>query len=334
MNPNWRETFEVIIPPVDRLEVVTLSKNILTADEIAGTAVIDLSSGTRLRRKLKDNQTHDISVDLEPQGRLYFRFTMDGEREDVDFWFRKTNERLIRVRDDFIRLCSGTLVPYIQDVISKSIKAQEAVTVPSKSFFSSLTSGAAELSTATASGTDINTVATEHDVEDALGPLIDYLDENLQTLCQSLAPNLSHQVIKGVWNETVLILEGSILPTLYGTIDPSRRILNPRQISWIRLLSDILADFFHADGEELGLDQDTIQTHEFKDLQKCISSYADPINRLMREYELSFLDGKEKEWLLRLIRMRITKQPENDKHQSWLDSCLTKRKGYARDSRQ
>jgi hypothetical protein len=56
-----------------------------------------------LRRKLGDHQTHDIYVELEPQGRVLIRMTMEGEEEDVDFWFRRTNERLIRTRDSFLR---------------------------------------------------------------------------------------------------------------------------------------------------------------------------------------------------------------------------------------
>lgn len=83
--------------------MAVFSKNLLTADEVAGTAIIDLSPGSRLRRRLMDNQTHDVYVELEPQGRLLLRITMEGEQEDVDFWFRRSNERLIRVRDDFIR---------------------------------------------------------------------------------------------------------------------------------------------------------------------------------------------------------------------------------------
>lgn len=80
-----------------------MSKNLLTADDVAGTATIDLSLGTRLRRKLLDHQTHDVYLELEPQGRLLLRLTLEGEQEDVDFWFRRTNERLLRTRDGFLR---------------------------------------------------------------------------------------------------------------------------------------------------------------------------------------------------------------------------------------
>jgi hypothetical protein len=103
VNPTYNDSFQVILPPVLRLEVAIFSKNLLTADEVTGTAIIDLSPGSRLRRRIVDNQTHDVYVELEPQGRLLLSITMDGEQEDVDFWFKRTNERLIRVRDHFLR---------------------------------------------------------------------------------------------------------------------------------------------------------------------------------------------------------------------------------------
>lgn len=84
-----------------------VSKNMLTSDEVVGTSNVDISPDSRLARKLRDFHTHDVHVDLEPQGRLLLRFTMEGEQEDVDFWFRRTHERLVRVRDDFLRLITA-----------------------------------------------------------------------------------------------------------------------------------------------------------------------------------------------------------------------------------
>jgi hypothetical protein len=103
LNPTWEETFSVILPPIQRLEVAIFSKNLLSADEVCGTAIIDLGIGSRLRRKLFDHQTHDLYIELEPQGRVLVRLTMEGEEEDVDYWFRRTNERLLRTRDSLLR---------------------------------------------------------------------------------------------------------------------------------------------------------------------------------------------------------------------------------------
>jgi hypothetical protein len=108
LNPTWDETFTSLLPPVSALEIEVYSKNLITSDEFVGKAVIDLNGRTsRLRRKLMDHHTHDVFIELEPQGRVLIRLTMEGEEEDVDFWFRRSRERLGRTRDDFLRSLSG-----------------------------------------------------------------------------------------------------------------------------------------------------------------------------------------------------------------------------------
>lgn len=103
INASWNETFQCILPPVDKLEILVNSKNLISSDETIGVCDIDLSRGTRLRSKLNDHQTHDLFGELEPQGRVLIRLTLEGEDEDVGYWFRKTRERLGRTRDDFMR---------------------------------------------------------------------------------------------------------------------------------------------------------------------------------------------------------------------------------------
>lgn len=101
INPNWDETFAVMLPPVTKLDVAILSRNILTADEVAGKSTLEFKG--KLKRRLGDHQVHDVFVELEPQGRLLLRLTLEGKDEDVDFWFRRSKERLGRLRDDFVR---------------------------------------------------------------------------------------------------------------------------------------------------------------------------------------------------------------------------------------
>jgi C2 domain len=330
VNPTFDDTFQVILPPITHLEVAVFSRNLLTADEVAGTAVIDLSPGTRLRRKLRDNQTHDVYVELEPQGRLLLRLTMEGEQEDVDFWFRRTNERLIRVRDDLLRSLTAKVLPYTKEIISKCFKDNEAAPLPSKSYFSSLMSSV-EYSDLTADGKSINSQVSELEADDALGPLIQYLDKNLQTLCASLSPVMAQEVIKRTWEESVIVIEQLLLPPLFGTIDPARKLLTRRQLSMASQCLKILYEFFHADGEGLGLSPQVLEIPLYVLLTKdIIKSYYAGIDRLKRDYELSVLAGKEKEHLLRLIRMHFAKDHQLEDKKEWLEIALRKRKESGR----
>ena len=98
LSPVWDESFQVLIPAARELEVVVYNKNLLFADEVIGRGRIQLSA------KLMDHQTHDVWVTLEPQGRVLFRITMEGEEEDIVFYFRKTYAKLLRTRHDFRRV--------------------------------------------------------------------------------------------------------------------------------------------------------------------------------------------------------------------------------------
>ena len=140
---------------------------------------------------------------------------------------------------------------------------------------------------------------------------------------------MAQEVIKQTWDELVTIVEFVILPPLYGTIDPSRKLLNKRQLSVLKSVLSILMEFFHADGEELGLDLNILKSKAYRMVQEAIRVYFDPLNRLMREYELSFKEGKDKEWLLRLVRMYIEKS-KDEKYMEWMENQLNLRKEAGR----
>jgi hypothetical protein len=107
INPSWDEVFTILLPPVTRLELSIHSKNLISSDQLCGRATIELHRGTRLRRKLMDHQTHDVYVATEPQGQILLRMTLEGEEENIDFWFLRSKEKLNRTKDDFIRaICS------------------------------------------------------------------------------------------------------------------------------------------------------------------------------------------------------------------------------------
>ncbi|KAJ1561542.1 hypothetical protein HK096_004316, partial [Nowakowskiella sp. JEL0078] len=74
VNPQWDEKFQVMLPPVYKLEVIAYSRNLISADQLAGRAEIPLArSQYALKPLLEDHQTHDVVVELEPQGRVLLR---------------------------------------------------------------------------------------------------------------------------------------------------------------------------------------------------------------------------------------------------------------------
>ncbi|KAI9310043.1 hypothetical protein DFJ73DRAFT_771599 [Zopfochytrium polystomum] len=330
LNPTWDETFTTLLPPVPRIEVAVFSKNLVVSDELCGTGVIDLTKSGQLRTRLADHQTHDVFVELEPQGRVLIRVTLEGEEEDVDFWFRKTKERLNRTQDAFLRSLCAKISPYMKDVLTKAVKEHEAAPLAPRTFLSTFTSGV-QYSNQTASGVAIDQLVTAEEADIRLTPLQDYLDKNLTLLCSSMSAPMAQAVIKRSWEDSLSTLEHLLVPPLYGNLEKQRRVLNKRQVSMVDHSVKILLAFIHSDGEGLGLPIRTLESRRWKDVTSLIASYGLALADLKREYELSLLTGREKEPLLRLLRLRFEKQEdltpaEREEGRRWLETQLAKRR--------
>jgi hypothetical protein len=148
---------------------------------------------------------------------------------------------------------------------------------------------------------------------------------------------MAQEVIKRIWDEILMVLESLLIAPLYGRIESDRRILNRRQLSVARWTLDILKDFFHADGEGMGIPHKVLESRKYTELVSLIKYYETDLTRLKREYELSLLGGREKAFLLKLIRFRIEKEvmgvSEKEELKIWFESQLAKRTEKSRKSR-
>jgi Ca2+-dependent lipid-binding protein len=79
INPNWDETFQVLVRNVDKLDLQVFTKNNLFADELLASSSLDLKGNSELRRRIANHKAQDIFIDLEPQGRVYLKITNEGE---------------------------------------------------------------------------------------------------------------------------------------------------------------------------------------------------------------------------------------------------------------
>lgn len=335
INPTWDEAFAIMLPHVKSIELEVLSKNFITSDDSLGSAVLNLSKGTRLRKRLLDFQTHDIFVELEPQGRVMLRMTMEGSDDDIDFWFRKAKERLGRTRNDFVRHLVTRIMPYIRNIFLKSLKDQEAAAVASN-FFQSLTSSA-EYSDRTANGAFVTDPMPISEADTTIDPIIEYLNRNLATLTDYLSVRLAQEVIRRCWEEILSMMEHALVPQLFGAVEKDRRILNNRQTSLMKFTIQELKVFFNAEGAEMGLPLKLLESRKYNDCMILIEKYQQDIKRNKREYELELLKGKDRETLIRLIRLKIERLPSNEypeelKHadREWIDQQISRRKDLAR----
>ena len=55
-------------------------------------------------RRFGDNLTHDLWLDLDTTGRILLRVGMEGERDDILFYFGRAFRSLKRAEGDMIRI--------------------------------------------------------------------------------------------------------------------------------------------------------------------------------------------------------------------------------------
>ncbi|KAJ3079659.1 Tau-tubulin kinase 2, partial [Rhizoclosmatium hyalinum] len=138
---------------------------------------------------------------------------------------------------------------------------------------------------------------------------------------------MATEVVKKVWEDSLLIIENALIPQMFGPMEKDRKVLNKRQVSVLHWTLEILKDFFHADGAALGLPIKTLETRKYVHDAKLIDMYSRDLKKLKLDYEASLLAGREKEYLLRLIRLRVEKQEdltaaERDEGRKWVDVQL------------
>ena len=66
-------------------------------------------------KKYGDFLTHDVWLDLDTQGRLLLRVSMEGEKDDIQFYFGRAFRSLKRAESDMIRIFIdkvGNLTPF------------------------------------------------------------------------------------------------------------------------------------------------------------------------------------------------------------------------------
>ena len=67
--------------------------------DVVGRAYLCLDN-----RKFSDLLVHDLSYDLDPQGSVYVRISMEGEKDDIQFYFGRAFRSLKRAEGDMFRI--------------------------------------------------------------------------------------------------------------------------------------------------------------------------------------------------------------------------------------
>ncbi|KAI7901688.1 uncharacterized protein BX663DRAFT_487397 [Cokeromyces recurvatus] len=200
LNPRWDEEFDIWLSDeaVDVCVIVN-DEDIITADEECGVAWFTLSP------KFSDiyHQKDDLILNLSPQGSLILRVTMESEKNDIQFWFGKAFRTLRTSANDVAGLIADEMAPYFRHCLSRQVI--EKLLGRDKNKFFSVFSRVK------------NKQQTEPDLqdcEDAITPLLDFLEHNLHILNENLLESNMHLVVLKIWKQILRTLDDVLLPPL------------------------------------------------------------------------------------------------------------------------
>ncbi|KAF7726334.1 hypothetical protein EC973_008914 [Apophysomyces ossiformis] len=196
LSPRWDQVFDIWLneKTVDVLAVV-YDEDLIGANEECGGVWFKLSP-----EYFDDYQTHELVLNLHPQGKLILRVSMEGEKDDIQFWFGKAFRTLKRAENDAAGLIVDKMGRYMRQCLSR--RTLDKLLGRDRSFFS------------TFSRNHKHVEPSLQDCEDAIAPLLDYLEKNLKILNDNLSETNMQLVILRIWKEILLALEGVLLPPL------------------------------------------------------------------------------------------------------------------------
>ena len=201
-------------------------------------------------KRFGDFLTHDLWMDLDSQGRILLRVSMEGEKDDIQFHFGRAFRSLKRAEGDMVRIFIDKvfnnsqiqsvtrrlcflikMAPFIQQSLSRTvlktlIKAN-TVGVDYKTalgniqgLYKNFGGNANEVQIPLPTGEKPRTRPedlTDVQIEAAISPLFDYLEQNLETLNTYLSDTAKEMVMTRVWKEILTIIEGLLVPPLSDT---------------------------------------------------------------------------------------------------------------------
>lgn len=186
-NPEWDEEFEITLSANSSL---TISSTVWDASRfgthsICGRALLQLDP----RNFKHDGLPQEIYLDLDTQGRVLIEVAVESERADAMFVMGRAHRALKRCQDRCVKLIVQKFSRFIHLCFSRS-------------------------NLKSICGNSGNLKPTQEQMDEAMMPLYDYLNSNLQTLAEFLTKDLLIKVMIAAWGVVISSADELLLPKL------------------------------------------------------------------------------------------------------------------------
>ncbi|KAG6377689.1 hypothetical protein JVT61DRAFT_14458 [Boletus reticuloceps] len=294
LNPRWEETFDVSVDKPLWLMCSIRDRALVGQHDVVGRSFICLNPA-----QYGDFLTHDVWLNLEAanhghQGRILLRISMEGEKDDAQFYFGRAFRSLKRSEGDMTRIFIDKMSPIIRQSLSATVLKSliktgtvldynRALANVTGLYRSALGSNSNEVQIPLPS-TEKPRVRPEEltdvEIERAILPLFDYFEANLQILNTHLAETVKDAVMLKVWKEILIVIEGLLIPPL-SKLSSDMKPLSDKEVDIVFKWLKFMKDYFHAEGE--GIPPETLQNQKYRDVMSIRLYYDWHTDTLMEE---------------------------------------------------
>ncbi|KAL6308932.1 hypothetical protein BKA93DRAFT_822199 [Sparassis latifolia] len=290
LSPRWDETFDMSVEKPLWLMVSVRDRALVGKHDTVGRAYICLDP-----RRYGDFLTHDQWMDLDSQGRILLRISMEGEKDELQFYFGRAFRSLKRAESDMVRVFIDKISPFVRQSLSRTVlkalikssggsidynKALGNVTA----LFGQLGSNSSEVQIPLPQSERPRIkpeAMSDIEIEQAIVPLFDYLDANLPTLNTYLSESTKEMVMTRLWKEILNVIEGLLIPPL-SDISSDMKPLSDKEVDIVFKWLKFLRDYFYAGGEG-PVPIETLQNQKYRDVLSIRLYYDWHTDALMEE---------------------------------------------------
>ncbi|KAF8335868.1 uncharacterized protein EI90DRAFT_2912352 [Cantharellus anzutake] len=292
LEPRWSQEFDFSVDNSLWLMASVRDRALIGKHDTIGRAYLCLDP-----KRYGDFLTHDLRLDLDPQGQIHIRVSMEGEKDDAQFYFGRAFRSLKRTGDDMTRVFIDKMSPLIQQCLSRNaLKTLMKSGVPATLDYSRALSFKGFFGTKLTqdNGDVLIPLPAEErprhrpgqlsaeEIELSISPLFAYFEKNLMdVLNQWLSDGTRETTVLKVWKEILNVIESLLIPPL-SDLPSDMNPLSDKEVDvafeWLRLLKD----FFYADGEG-PIPTEILQGQKYRDIQSIRLYYDWKTDDLMEE---------------------------------------------------
>ncbi|KAL4954932.1 hypothetical protein BDW69DRAFT_162227 [Aspergillus filifer] len=274
LNPRWDDTVDITTQGPLNIIATIWDWDAVGDHDYVGRTSIKLDPV-----HFSDFLPREYWLDLDTQGRLLLRVSMEGERDDIQFYFGKAFRTLKRTERDMTRKITEKLTSYINHCLSRRTLKSLLSRGIGSTVSNFLNRNRAQTLTAAPSGAE---------VENALTPLFDYFNANFAIMAETLTGEAMKMVMARLWKEVLATIESLLVPPLSDK--PShQKPLTMQEVEIVSRWLVLLLNFFHAPdeetGEAAGVSIDILKSPKYHEIQSLNFFYFEPTDTLIRTSE-------------------------------------------------